>query len=448
MQKYNQYNINDLLKIAPVESYWALGDYTLNRAIRLGIPLKRGGRGRLIKFILNCLYFKMFQYAAIVGIGFIEGIRLWATQLLCKPLGMRYENNLNHRDKVSIFVTCSVRTEGWLLAKYQQLSKQPVVQVSENKLALNYSICNIGLMQFLTNLIKAFKRASKFYDNLPKELECYRIDFLTYSAMRLGRYSWMRTFWENVRSRYDVVEVNFINTDTAAFAAVDAKLNTSYQQHGFLSKGLLFADFKKIVTLTEFDAHYIRASLPNAYITCRSIHSLHPSGESKSFKTVLIVSELRAPSDISIIKEIISFFDENFYQIVIRPAPNLSGLNSAKYWDEILCNGNLKASSSGVEKSFDDLLNDLRPQFVIAWISTTLADALYSGVVPITLAHNDDLFVDETVYPILECCLSWYEDMVEIEKLMSGLIDLNAVVKRLRDNEISIIKRIQTEKTE
>jgi 1,2-phenylacetyl-CoA epoxidase catalytic subunit len=122
-------------------------------------------------------------------------------------------------------------------------------------------------------------------------------------------------------------------------------------------------------------------------------------------------------------------------QAVVRPA---RGEVLADFWEgpEI---GHLK--SVEVESSdgkFTDALDRNRPMFLASWGSTTLVEALQIGIIPIVVATRNDRWVEDTLYPLLECCLHWPTDEAMIERAVSDRTSYQRTLDDLREKALAL----------
>ena len=73
---------------------------------------------------------------------------------------------------------------------------------------------------------------------------------------------------------------------------------------------------------------------------------------------------------------------------------------------------------------FIEVLERLRPLFVVSWFSTCLVDALQANVVPVSLMEASHYYTVSIVFNILDHCLLWSES----QPVMDALVDERAVV--------------------
>jgi len=76
----------------------------------------------------------------------------------------------------------------------------------------------------------------------------------------------------------------------------------------------------------------------------------------------------------------------------------------------------------------------------VSWGSTCLVDALYAGIIPISVSGHDDHHVNETVFPVRRCSLAWPDDQPVMEAALSSREIYASTVRRLleRENESDV----------
>ena len=187
--------------------------------------------------------------------------------------------------------------------------------------------------------------------------------------------------------------------------------------------------------LSRYEAEYLAGILPAADIVHRQCADFGGGQDIERTDTAILVSELRTLDDMALVREVVSQLNEFGLSVRIRSTPGLTGLNSENFWREKLVDSDLSLLSCGAHQSFEHLLAQQRPRLVVAWISTTLVDALYEGILPVCLAKDDDPYIEDSLFPLFECCLRWPRDLDTIRVVCDDDKEYWRVLERLRTNE-------------
>jgi hypothetical protein len=419
-------------------SHWTLADYNLLHAIESENIFESGWKRKIIKYILHFANFRLIQYSMLIVYGILAATRLWIISYY--KANKFYINNDALKDvhTVNIFVKFGARSLSIISKNYEQNSYYPVINIEDGNIGSMSQYGQVRYLDLIMTVIRAFKNALKIYDRLPSYLTKYRLDWITFGFARIAIYSFTKLFWENLNQRLIIHEVCFMNSDTSAFAAADAGVTTVYHSHGLVSRGIIFARFAKVNVMTRSESRWVRNFLPLAKIESRIPATIHRQLGEQRQRTVIIVSQLKSISDISFYKNLFLYFINNNYRVYIRPSPRDERFNSESFWISLLDQIKLSVDIASTQSSFDLVISTLRPTFLVATDSSTLVDALYNGVVPVTLGRDGDRSFTETVYPILDCCLSWELDREMIVKIMTGDVDCCSIIEALLECESRI----------
>ena len=70
-------------------------------------------------------------------------------------------------------------------------------------------------------------------------------------------------------------------------------------------------------------------------------------------------------------------------------------------------------------------------------MSTTLSDALYRGVIPVSVADGADPGLTVALYPLVRCCLRWPHDRDLIQESLASPMVYAATLRRLQQQAMS-----------
>lgn len=278
---------------------------------------------------------------------------------------------------------------------------------------------------------RALQIARRALAEMPLVLKPWRIEFLTYVGMRLGYYSYMSSWFEILKFKMDdmgihVEEVAFLAPDTAAFAAVAGRLPTCYHQHGLIFYSIQ-PNFTRVDALTADEAAYLRIALPEAHIMVRQKQEV-PLAPAEMMREVLITSAFYGDHpNMSLIEPFLVWASSVGVPVRVRPHPR----ENSTFWSGHAASGAVAIESQ--DPGFRPALERLKPRIVVSWPSTTLADALGYGFVPVLVCKENDRDVEEMPYPIMRHCLRWPRDCQSIARLLHDDEYYVTVLKQLRD---------------
>lgn len=247
--------------------------------------------------------------------------------------------------------------------------------------------------------------------NLPQEFIPWKKDFLTFVGMRLGYVSFMYAWFRQLKANAQAVkEVCFLAADTAAFAAVNAALPTRYFQHGLDRYSQVLPNFDRIDSLTRDEAIYFRQLLPKADINLArpDIPPLVP----RQPPCLLVASVYGNHDEMRRILPFLEFATQQGMSIHIRPHP----CEDRSFW--LRSDFPYSFTLEDGDVTFAAALDRLQPTLVASWFSTTLVDALYRGVIPVSVCARDDQNIKDLIYPLFKHCLHWPSDQDVLAKII------------------------------
>ena len=197
-------------------------------------------------------------------------------------------------------------------------------------------------------------------------------------------------------------------SNVVSYAAVSAGAFAIYLPHGFQRRTLILPDFAEAYCSNRFEAAHLRRRLPHAKVSV-----LAEPMQMLETRPVIAIAGLYWDQDhvlFDLCRPLIAWAREAGFAVVVRKHPkDITG-----YWDQW-------RDVSGVEVvekdyGFDFFLEEYRPRLLATWYSTTLFDALTTGVVPVTFTCDD---INDVVFPFREIALRWPEDASTIRRLAS-----------------------------
>lgn len=418
-------DILDKLQKLPPQYHWALSDAQLLLAIYGNKPTVRTGRLFLLTILVRFSQRIGMVWPLISLIGTVELVKLLVRQHAFKK---------NKRRNVGVYPTCffvgfGVAKEVELISNYGKNKANEPGILHQYKIETFAFWHRVDVMSGFRSLFYAIALARQAVAALPAELAYRRVDFLTHIASKIGYYAYVRSWFSILAIRADsnLVEVVFSCQNLAAFAAVDAGILASYFSHGMITRCELLPVFTTVSALTADEATFIRHRLPKAHVTVYSParQTLVPS---QMAKEILIASCPVGgnPRYMLTVMPLIRWAETKKIPVRVRLHPS----EDATYFWSGYANSGLVTIEEG-DVDFFQAIDRLKPRFLISWVSTTLADVLHCGVIPITACLDDDLYVAELVYPISQRCLKLPKDFESIERLFDDDEYYESVLSRL-----------------
>lgn len=413
--------INSMAALPP-RAQWAFADEVLWEAISQQAPVPHGPRGHILRRFIGAADSCGAGSLAVRLVGLVE-----TTRLLVRRRRAGYSGPSG--DPIAMFVGFGARAEESLFDTHKAASAVPVVRVDQNRLPESGLAGVVCAREVWAAFSEAMRDVAKGCSTLAS-LQGRRADFLAAAARRVGNYAFARCWWRNVLLRHNVVEARFVAADVAAYAAVAENLEATYVQHGAFSRYIWFPRFASVFPLTSFDAGALRQRLPNALVH-RS--RMTPARPARRRPTVLIASGEYPATDMMRIAPLVRRLAAAGLEIRVRLYP---GEAPDRFWSRAELGAAFVIDSE--PGSFADALRRLEPAFVASWSSTVLIEALYAGILPISVASEDDPVVRRMAYGLLRCCLRWPEDDGALDEVRQDSAAYDRWVDRLRQVEGSV----------
>lgn len=396
---------------------WIAADSELLQSLQNQTPLVRGKRGSKLALLFSVIDKDLVSSFLLVIVGWIEFTRLWLRQYKSKQTAdISFPNHF--------FVGFGAGAEEKIYQEYHSSCNSLVGRLDQIDTSTFGSWHRCDYFHGVKELLVARRQVLSLINQLPHELKNRRADLLTFACMRIGLYSYMRTwFAECVNRSNSELEFAFISADTPAFAAADLPLTTRYLQHGLIRHSLVLPRFKFIEALTADEKRYFQNRLPESQVNlvgCPSFDQADPSS------CVLITSIYGSPQVLARIDPFLYWAYSNGLQIIVRPHPK----ERCEFWDKYEEAGMLSLDRSPV--SFQLSLKRLRPCIVASWFSTTLAESLRYGIIPITVCDSESPDITDTVYPLLKRSIQWPKGKFKVEDALADKRKYQKLIHGLR----------------
>jgi hypothetical protein len=414
-----------LLAGSHASARWAFADEALLRAIRWQERVIDGPRTAILRRIIG-LADRVGLAAVVAGaIGLARVLlRLWLQDW--------------HRDgspalrlppdqALLVFAGCGARAEDHIYESFRRSTSLPILRVGLDDLSRHRRAVRVRWKQALEIFWTSYGAARRASATLPAGHSTRRLDVLTSIAKHIDGYVYARVWWRGLRQQYDLRGALFIVLDHSAFAAIEEGVPSVFQQHGLLSRNLLVPRFDEVRLLTWFEYRYFAAVMPE--LRRSQILSLLPPRESVATR-VLIVSGKSPVEEMARVTSLLNLLTVSGFAIHVRLFP---GESQDRFWRGVQAHHAIQFENS--EEAFADQLASLDPAAVAAWGSTTLAEALYRGTLPISLSSPGNPFVAETVYPIVDRSLSWPEEEGSIRAALASGQRRREVIAALQSRE-------------
>ena len=421
--------ILERLQNFPSRYHWALSDYNLLLAIYGNKPVVRTGRMLILTVLVRISERIGFVWLLILLVGIFELFR----ELLKQHANKR---NMRRSKKVyptNFFVGFGVAKEVELLGSYSKQNQSKLGLIHQYRTNTFSYWHRVGFMVGVSNLLRAIASARLAMDALPAELKNRRSDFLAHIGSKIGYYAYVHSWFAILTTEVEInqLEVAFSCQNIAAFAAVDAKVRTTYFSHGMITRCELLPAFDSVIALTEEEALFVQRRLPAAQVCVNSAarHVLKPSEMSKE----ILITSCPIGGDVKYMLSILPMLQwakaKNIpVRVRLHPAENITF-----FWFKYVDMGLITIERDGID--FFDAILTIKPRILVSWVSTTLADVLKCGIIPVTACFDDDLHVAELAYPIFQRCLRMPTNFDLIERLLADDVYYQGTLSRLRSRK-------------
>lgn len=385
----------------PADCRWAVADDALLEARALGQRVRRGPLGSRLRRWLGWADRVKLADWVVLAVALVELARL-----LWRQSSPQRQDGIPDR----VFVGFGAGSEAMLFERYVADAGGLVMRLDQTDVSTFGGLQTVTALPALRSFRCAYGAASKAISQLPFPLAALRLDFLTFVGMRLGHYSYMLAWFRRLGAEHPHVrEVAFLSADTTAYAAVAGGVRTRYMQHGLVRGSLLLPDFDFIDALTEDEMRYFQRRVPGARLAMRP----HPRLDNPSPGRGILIASIYGDHDEMLqILPVLEWAQRVGQQVWVRPHPR----ENRRFWSDAVLGAGVRIEDS--DASFLAALQRLRPRLVVSWYSTALADALQSGIVPVTICSEDSPALHDFVYPIADRALKWDRHGKEIARLL------------------------------
>jgi hypothetical protein len=417
--------VAEQLQKMPPQLHWAVADSLLLISIGRHQPVARGRAGTRLGTLVKLFDRFGLVYPLLLAVGSFELTRLLLQQGRKSELPGSAGPNPAGQYPASLFVGFCAGSEETLFAGYCSEKAAPVARIDQTKVETMGQWHRVGVIQALGALKHSLTLARQGMASLPNEYNPWKLDFLTFVGMRLGYYSFTSAWFSQLKANSpEIKEICFLAADTSAFAAVNTGQRTRYLQHGMIRHSLILPDFTYVDTTTHYEALHFQQRLPRAKVRLTRLVAL-PMPR-RTFGTVLVASTYATHQEMCRILPFLEFAAQLGMNIHVRPHP----AEDRSFWQAADLPSSVRMEDSDI--SFDAALDRLRPSLVVSWFSTTLVDALYRGLIPVSVSAIDDQNIQDMVYPIIRHCLHWPSDRDQLENVVSDEHIYDSTLARLR----------------
>lgn len=396
---------------------WIVADSEILQSLQNQTPLVRGKRGSKLALLFRMIDIDLVSSFLLVIVGWVELTRLWLRQFKSRQTSNASLPNY-------FFVGFGAGAEDKIYQEYCSNCNSPVGRLDQIDTSTFGSWHRCDYFHGVKELLIARCQVLSLINQLPHELKDRRVDFWAFACMRIGLYGYMRAWFVECINRSDSqLEFAFLSADTPAFAAADLPLTTRYLQHGLIRHSLVLPRFKLIEALTADEKKYFQNRLPESQINLQDCPAFNQADLSSC---VLIASVYGSTQSLPLIVPFLEWAYSNGLQIVVRPHPK----EKHEFWEKYEEVGMLSVDRR--PDSFESSLKRIRPCIVASWFSTTLAESLQYGVLPVTVWDSGSADIADLVYPLLKRSVQWPKGKARVEDALSDKSEYQKLIQDLR----------------
>lgn len=412
------------LQKLPDQYRWALAGGVLIDAIARNKPVVRGTHGSNLGLLVRGANRLGLVWLLLALVGALELMKLLVRQ---RAPSLQEGAHLDVDYPPRFFIGFGAGAEEQLYKQYCREHAGKVARLDQLDVGSFAHWHHVGVKEGWRSLVRTLMVARRAVAALPPELAPWRTEFMTNMGIRCGYYAYMCAWFRrlNDEAGTHLKEVAFLSPDMAAFAAVDAGLTTCFLQHGLIRRSTLLPEFTRIEAMTADESEFMRRCLPRAQVNLypRTATWINPEQMTGG---ILVASIYGEPEYIQLIEPFIQWAADQRIPIWVRRHPR----EDNSFWRESAVARHVQLETEDAD--FLGVLSRLRPRLVVSWFSTTLADALEYGVIPVSVCSDDDGNVEDMVYPLFQRCLRWPKDADSIMQLLSNDGHYSTVLSRLR----------------
>ena len=411
---------------APVEFRWALANSGLQKIMtgEAWDVSPFGRRGRLIRRLVGfaCTFGAARLVVALTALAEVTRFMYQARRV--QPLRLPA--------KCRIFVGFGAGPEEEMWRTFEEESDELAIRLDETLPDTFLAYHRPSVFELWKQIWRESGAVLPFL--LKSELEpvaLFRKNTLTFAALRMAKYILYRTWWAGVEDS-SISEVVFLSAATPAFACIDAGMApVEYRQHGLHRKSILMPSFHVLKLLTQVEADCYQQYLPTS-----EINVLRPQQRvTQHLPHILVASIYDVPGlykikDLARVQSLVLWANQNNLEVIIRKHPR----ETDNFW-----NAHFPELQVDVTRDrFEDALMRIKPVFVASWFSTSLVDALFANVIPVSVVEPGDQHIQDLVFDLLKHCLLWPQHQMTMDALVGGNTDVESVVLGLLSNDIDI----------
>ena len=286
------------------------------------------------------------------------------------------------------------------------------------------TIHKIGYFQILKEFILSFKETISIFNIL----ESKQTDKDLFRVIRTGLpiFAYLSCLFKHFKLANPQIKFFSGGAHLAAAAAISSGIETHWLAHGFIDKALTidrssfdasaedhyisYPHFNYIYLYSNEEAEYLK----KYKVTGEFIVYPYKKVSAQSGKIIIFSESSHGPSERKVLKEIITLFQQNNYQVVMKLHPSYKG-----DLDESILKEFDLTVIRGAEQTALELIAIEKPEFACAFASTALCEALYSGVIPICIEEKNRQF-ETCPYPLRKRSIQWDRDQEIVTKFLQN----------------------------
>lgn len=426
-------HVRNLAHSVPSDFHWAVADELLISSLEHGDKVALGPRRTLLYKCFRALHWLPLQLGLALIVGFAGVLKNWLLQFRYQAWPQHCGTEPRGAVGQYILVGFGARAEAALIESYRKKIKGKVTVVDQADIRSLASVYRVPIFDSIMSILRCLHDIRVAANSLGADYSRLKTHFVCFATTRLAPYSFHKSYWTALRLRGGIAEACFLAADTPAFAACASGIATRFLQHGLITRSALLPSFRRIDALTYYESSVFKRYLPSARIKVALARESPISIVGRD--SVVIASANRPASQLCSAIPLIEYFQSIGLAVFVRAYPDE---DLRRFWKEVLHSTGTRLAPSPQEMSFSGVLSDIKPLLVVSWGSTALVDSLYAGILPASLAQDDDVYVRGTAFPIFGCTLRWPRDQCMIETALTSQKEYSRILLELRQKEMAL----------
>ena len=371
--------------------------------------------------------------------GYIYNL-LKLTYFLAKQL-FSFRKTSFHKKSTHILLSTG---SGYDLKNYSKFFRESNVEVIQLEAFNINQFTNFNIVKIKTLIaffVENLQEVSKILRlKLPQDL---RDKIVNQSFRNLASYTYFCAFLFVIKKELPKVKIFHSGAYLLSVAATRVGIETFYLLHGLAGK-------VSKVSFPFFDHIYVYSSEDKIYfenVSPKSNVCLYPLKELSNLEKRVIIFLRQSDFMMSEVdlSELLSHFSKKDFKIFFKKHPAYQGSLAEK----LAKKHNVEIID--LEKDGSGIILNYRPSFTVSWMSTSLCESLNHGVIPISLASQEEpkyaighinpemdmsmTWIDKyawTPYPIKKRSLSWRDEKARIYGLLEDISLYRNTLSELR----------------